>query len=67
MTLRVHTPPGPRLARLPFPAPLTGPDQARPVLIELLQRDLKVLVDKGLLLRSGRTSRLEYRPSVAGV
>ena len=37
MTLRVHTPPGPRLARLPFPAPLTGPDQARPVLIELLQ------------------------------
>ena len=32
-----------------------------------LQRDLKVLVDKGLLLRSGRTSRLEYRPSVAGV
>ena len=37
VTLRVQTPPGPRLARLPFPTPVTGPDQARPALIELLQ------------------------------
>ena len=32
-----------------------------------LQRDLKVLVDKGLLFRSGHTNRLEYRPSIAGM
>ena len=36
-TLRVDTPSGPRLARLAFPAPLTGADQARPALIELLR------------------------------
>ena len=27
-----------------------------------LQRDLKALVDKGLLVRSGSTNRQEYRP-----
>ena len=31
-----------------------------------LQRDLKALVDKGLLVRSGSTNRHEYRPLVPG-
>ena len=31
-----------------------------------LQRDLKALVDKGLLVRSGSTNRHEYRPRVPG-
>ena len=31
-----------------------------------LQRDLKALVDKGLLLRSGSTNRHEYRPRDVG-
>ncbi|MEM7094656.1 MAG: DUF2470 domain-containing protein [Actinomycetota bacterium] len=37
VTLRVDTPAGPRMARVPFPAPLTEADQARPAVIELLQ------------------------------
>jgi DNA-binding HxlR family transcriptional regulator len=31
-----------------------------------LQRDLKALVDKGLLVRSGSTNRHEYRPREVG-
>lgn len=38
MTLRAHTPGGPRLARIPFPEPLQRSDQARPTLIRLLQQ-----------------------------
>ena len=36
-TLRAHTPAGPRLARVPFPAPLQRADQSRAALIDLLQ------------------------------
>lgn len=32
------------------------------VALRTLQRDLRVLVEKGLILREGRTSRLEYVP-----
>ena len=38
MTLRAHTRGGPRLARVPFPEPLQGSDQARATLIRLLQQ-----------------------------
>ena len=38
MTLRAHTPGGPRLARLAFPEPLQCSDQARATLIRLLQQ-----------------------------
>ena len=38
MTLRAHTPGGPRLARVPFPEPLQCSDQARATLIRLLHR-----------------------------
>ena len=37
VTLRAHTPGGPRLARVPFPEPLQNADQARAALITLLQ------------------------------
>ena len=37
VTLRAHTPGGPRLARVPFPEPLQNADQARAALIALLQ------------------------------
>ena len=37
MTLRATTPAGPRLARVPFPEPLERADEAREVLIQLLQ------------------------------
>ncbi|HSL60010.1 MAG TPA: DUF2470 domain-containing protein [Acidimicrobiales bacterium] len=36
VTLRATTPGGPRMARVGFPAPLTGPDDARPAVIALL-------------------------------
>lgn len=35
-TLQVSTPAGPRLARVPFPTPLTTADEARPAVIDLL-------------------------------
>ena len=38
VTLRAHTPGGPRLARVPFPEPLQRSDQARATLIRLLQQ-----------------------------
>ena len=38
MTLRAHTPGGPRLARIPFPEPLQRSDQARGTLVRLLQQ-----------------------------
>ena len=38
VTLRAHTPGGPRLARVPFPEPLQRADQARATLIHLLQQ-----------------------------
>ena len=38
VTLRAHTPGGPRLARVPFPEPLQRADQARTTLIRMLQR-----------------------------
>ena len=38
VTLRAHTPGGPRLARVPFPEPLQRSDQARATLIRLLHR-----------------------------
>ena len=38
MTLRAHTPGGPRLARVPFPEPLKCSDQARGTLIRLLHQ-----------------------------
>ena len=38
VTLQVTTPTGPRLARLGFPAPLASADDARPAVIEMLQR-----------------------------
>ncbi|MEM8926481.1 MAG: DUF2470 domain-containing protein [Actinomycetota bacterium] len=36
VTLSVATPEGQRMARVPFPSPLTGPDEARPAVVELL-------------------------------
>jgi hypothetical protein len=47
VTLRAHTPRGPRLARIPFPKPLQRADQARATLIELLQRVRKRARDTG--------------------
>ena len=38
VTLRAHTPGGPRLARVPFPEPLQRAEQARATLIQLQQR-----------------------------
>jgi len=38
VTLRAHTPGGPRLARIGFPEPLPAADQARATLIRLLQQ-----------------------------
>ena len=38
VTLRAHTPGGPRLARVPFPEPLQRAEQARATLIQMLQR-----------------------------
>ena len=38
VTLQAATPSGPRQARLAFPEPLSHPDDARPAVIELLQR-----------------------------
>ncbi|MEM9565555.1 MAG: DUF2470 domain-containing protein, partial [Actinomycetota bacterium] len=38
VTLRVTTPTAARLARLPFPQPLTTAEEARPAVIELLQQ-----------------------------
>lgn len=37
ITLQVATPPGPRLARVRFPEPLTSADEARPAVIALLR------------------------------
>lgn len=48
VTLRAHTPGGPRLARIPFPAPLQRADQARATLIELLQRARDAASDYGM-------------------
>ncbi len=36
ITLRAETPAGPRMARVPFPEPLTAPSQVRPAVIALL-------------------------------
>jgi putative heme iron utilization protein len=38
ITLQAATPAGPRQARIPFDEPLTGPDDARPAVIELLAK-----------------------------
>jgi putative heme iron utilization protein len=37
VTLRADTPQGPRLARVPFAAPIASVDDARPAVIELLE------------------------------
>jgi putative heme iron utilization protein len=38
VTLQAVTPGGPRQARVPFESPLTGPDDARPAVVALVQR-----------------------------
>ncbi len=37
LTLRADTPSGPRMARVPFPKPLTASEEVRPAVIELLR------------------------------